>query len=563
MTSGEVLHGGMTVALSCFALAAAGGYEVPEPKPVRGAVEVTAIYFPGTPQRSEWQIVEQATPERKPILGWFDEGDPVNVDWQIKWAVEHGISSFCVDWYWNRGVQRNDHWLKAYRRAKYRKCLSWYMLWCNHNEPGSHSVADQTAMVKFWIDNYFRQDEYYKVDGKPAVVVWDVNNIDRDFRAEAAERGETLAEGEGLKRAFALSERLVKEAGLPGIHWIMEFWEKGEVSKSRWERLKAAGFRELMNYSYDSCAIKTHPEYAKPGDTDMRFSYDCVVKAVRHFWNDVNIDPELPFAPYIPTGWDVRPRWFQWGRVCYGRTPELFGEACRAARRFCEERGVRRVILGPISEWQEGSYIEPNAEYGFAMYDALRDAFCEKPTEGWPANVGPSDLGLKLREYPPLEQVAKPEWDFSKGFGGWYRNPYGAQQLTLVGGNLHLVTRGEHAMRVRPQPFAADDYRTVRLSMRLKANPRSKFQPKGDEVVRLWFGTKDAPLLKLGGVCDLSKCLTAPVLVDGEWHEYEMRTAGDRTDGVPAWRGTVEELWLEPTSLPDVFVDIAFIRFDR
>ena len=31
-------------------------------------------------------------PERKPVLGWYDEADPEVVDWEVKYALEHGIS---------------------------------------------------------------------------------------------------------------------------------------------------------------------------------------------------------------------------------------------------------------------------------------------------------------------------------------------------------------------------------------------------------------------------------------------------------------------------------------
>jgi len=542
--------------LSAVALPCLAGYEVPEPKPVKSAIEVTAIYFPGTPQRSEWEIVRQSTPERKPSLGWFDEGDPVNVDWQIKWAVEHGVSSFCVDWYWNRGVQRHDHWIKAYHKAKYRSYLKWYLLWCNHNEPGSHSVADQTAMVKFWIDNYFCNPEYKKIDGKPVVVIWETANIDRDFIAEAAEKGEALKRDEGLKRCIELSNGLARDAGFPGIYWINQFWEKGEISADIWNRYKACGISEMMNYSYSSHGLTTHPEYASPGDTPRHFSFECVIKAIRHFWVDTNFDPELPFIPYIPTGWDVRPRSFQNARVCYGRTPELFGEVCRSARRFCEEKGFRRVLVGPISEWQEGSYIEPNAEYGFSMYDALRDALCEKPDEGWPANVAPGDLGLPLREYPPLEQVEKPVWDFSKGFGGWFRNPYGAQHLTIVNGALNLVTRGGHAMRACPKPFQAKDHARLAVQMRLTANTRSNAKPKGTETLTMYFGSAEAPLIRVGGIVDWSRQILCPVKVDGEWHEYTVELSE-----VKGWNGCIDGLALIPVNLRDVFVEIRKIEF--
>ena len=51
------------------------GY-VPEPQPVKSAVEITAIYYPGTEHMAEWDIIAQTCPERKPLLGWYDEGNP-------------------------------------------------------------------------------------------------------------------------------------------------------------------------------------------------------------------------------------------------------------------------------------------------------------------------------------------------------------------------------------------------------------------------------------------------------------------------------------------------------
>ena len=109
------------------------GY-IPEPQPQKSEIEITAFYYPGTEQMAEWDQVEQTLPGIKPLLGWYDESNPEVIDWQIKWAVEHGISSFCLDWYWNQGDQRLDHWIKSFYKARFRKYLKWYMMWANHNE---------------------------------------------------------------------------------------------------------------------------------------------------------------------------------------------------------------------------------------------------------------------------------------------------------------------------------------------------------------------------------------------------------------------------------------------
>ena len=46
-------------AVSSMTLAAG----VPEPQPVESKVEITALYYPGTEQMSEWDMVAQTRPE--------------------------------------------------------------------------------------------------------------------------------------------------------------------------------------------------------------------------------------------------------------------------------------------------------------------------------------------------------------------------------------------------------------------------------------------------------------------------------------------------------------------
>ncbi|MBN1443944.1 MAG: glycoside hydrolase family 99-like domain-containing protein, partial [Planctomycetes bacterium] len=47
------------------------------------------------------------------------------------------------------------------------------------------------------------------------------------------------------------------------------------------------------------------------------------------------------------------------------------------------------------NEWGEGSYIEPNAEFGFEDLEAIRAIFCEPDAP--PRNIAPQDLNLPGR----------------------------------------------------------------------------------------------------------------------------------------------------------------------
>lgn len=346
---------------------------VPEPDPVETPYEIAAYYFPGWERPAKWAPVRSVAPERKPVLGWYDESDPEVADWQIKWAVEHGISVFLVDWYWCEGRRQLDHWLHdAYLRSRYRRHLKFAVMWANHNPPGTHSREDWRAVTRYWIENYFPLDEYYRIDGRPAVYIWDPRNVRRDV-------GGT----EKAAELYAMSQRMAREAGYDGITFVAMHDHR---SRSAASRLHDEGYRAATSYHWwaDASSVADDPEH---------FPFSLVVERSREAWERREREVDgLKFIPTADTGWDARPWHGPSARVIYGRTPDRWEELLRSAKSYLDARGRRRLVLGPVNEWGEGSYIEPCAEYGFEMYDRLAEVFC--PGQEPRPNVAPSDVGL-------------------------------------------------------------------------------------------------------------------------------------------------------------------------
>ncbi len=533
-----------------FAAEGNRGY-VPKPVPVRSDLDIAAFYYPGTDQMAEWDMVETTLPKIKPLLGWYDEGNPEVIDWQIKWAVEHGIGTLFVDWYWDRGERRLEHWVQGFYQAKYRSYLKWAVMWANHNAPGAHSSEDIVSVTRFWIDHYFRTPEYYRIEDKPVVLIWMSENLDNDFILEAAANGETLAKGEGAKRALSLSNQVARDAGLEGIYFIEMF--KRPYTKENVQKSKDEGFRETTTYNYSHLAWWRSKDKETKG-TKEQFSYQCVEETVATSWKEQADAGVLPFIPIVPTGWNDQPRSFQKATVIYGRTPELFRSICEQARDFCREQGIKRVVLAPLNEWQEGSYLEPNEEYGFAMYDAVRDVFCKRAAEGWPANVTPKELGLGPYDYPPMVHPARTAWDFDSSTEGWYRQPYGAAVLRVRDGCLHLVTTRDDRtkMRIKIAPFPASEYSSFIVRMRV-----GSADADGSEATKLYWGTDRSPLVQ-NLVLQEDKTATLPVKADGAFHEYVF-SVRDSTN----WKDQVVELWFDPISRKNSVVDIDWMKFSE
>ncbi len=375
---------------------------VPPPRPVLTDIEVCAFYFPGFSKDEKWAPIRATAPIRKPLLGWYDEGNPECVDWQIKWARENGIGTFLVDWYWVRGRQQLTHWFEAYRQARYRDQLQVAIMWANHNPPNTHSRDDWDRVTREWIEHYFSLPGYYRIDGKPAVFLWDPRRLREDLVQKAPEHagGDTPAPSSTdlVRKALEHSRQLARKAGYPGITFVAM---AVAMNGSRSDLLAHEGYDAFTMYHEWGRATQLGP-------SPLRSRYQDVVATAPGQWSRwLQAAGSLQFYPTVDTGWDARPWHGAKARVIGGRTPARFERLLREAKAFAEKQKIPRVILGPLNEWGEGSYIEPCAEYGFEMIEQIRNVFATRNPKSWPVNIGPADVGLGPYEYGQANEMLK------------------------------------------------------------------------------------------------------------------------------------------------------------
>ena len=499
------------------------GY-VPEPRPPKCDYEIAACYYPGWPKLERWKKIERMCPERKPLLGWYDETNPEVVDWQIKWYSEHGIGILMMDWYWIRGKISSEHWIKAFQRAKWRKYLKWSVMWCNENHKPNHSHEDMRKVTQYWIDNYFKAPEYYRIDGKPVVGIFVPEHLTRDLGVQ------------GTKESLAEARQMAREAGFPGIHFIGYFRPTDDAG--------AAQPRERQGLGFDEVAIYNSYGHFGAAESTKRYAWKHVEETSRRDWEARATSSDVPFWPMIGTGRDERP-WVNRLEV-YGRTSASFGRMCRAMRKFADEKGLRRIQLGPVNEWGEGSYIEPCVEFGFGMFDAVRDAFCEKPAAGWPANVVPSDLGLGLYDCAvgePAPKAGEP-LDLTDGrMHGWGPLGSSVKSVTPTKEGLEVVgATPTPAILCDYEPFEASEY--GRLVVRMKSPPaKGRF--------RLYWRSEELQWCEAAS----ATCRMSP---EGGWHDYVFEL-----EDIPAWSGRIFELRLQPSVVPSSPYVISQVKFER
>lgn len=488
---------------------------VPEPQPVESKYEIGAFYFPGFPTMQQWQPI-LPYPNRKPILGWYDESNPECADWQIKWAVEHGIDFFMVDWYWVQGNRQLEHWLhNAYGKARYKKYLKWCVMWANHNPPDTHSVEDWRKVTQYWIDNYFQTPEYYRIDNRPAVFIWAPDNVRHD-----------LGDSSRAAKLYAMSQEMAKAAGLPGIYFVAM---SGHESPERAKLLVDEGFEAATTYhSFQLAWQRAQSDW---------FPYASLLDTCPELWRDAEKSAAgLLYLPIVDTGWDPRPWHGEKTMVAYGRTPELFGKLCELGRQFADQTGKQIILLGPVNEWGEGSYIEPYAEYGFEDLDRVRAAFCAPGN--WPPNIIPADVGLGPYDLPTA--AAKTTWEFDAGDGleGWTSNGDVAD-LAVKEGNLVGRSTGRDPI-VQMAGLQVEASPRHRLKFRLRSS--------SNQHVHVFWATTLTTMSE-----DAS--LGVDAIGDGQFHDYELELAR-----CSQWRGIVTILRIDPATAPGVEFAFDHIR---
>lgn len=499
---------------------------VPKPQPVESDYEVGALYFPGWPSMAKWEPIRRDGPERKPVLGWYDEGNPECVDWQIKWAAEHGIKYFLVDWYWSAGGRHLEHWVEAYKKARYRGHLKWAMMWANHNPVGSHSDADMRAVAKYWVDNYFNMPEYYRIDDKPVVMIWSPAGIRRD-----------LGGADGGKRALEIAREVARDAGYKGIYFIAMKWPEASTDPG--------DIRPLKDDGYDMTSIYHYMANGGKAEDPQHFPFELCAESSYPFWKARQEADLLPFLPNLSTGWDSRPWHGDKATVVYGRTVPLFRKICEDAKRFADETGVKRLMLAPLNEWGEGSYAEPNKEFGFGMYDAVRDVFCKQPAGGWPPNLAPADVGRGPYDWAEPERQSTVAWTFANSAEGW--GPFmGVTNFRQEDGAIHFETVSDDpAVGCTLYKADARKYKYVVLRMKIDS------LKSADEQAQLFWSTPPS------GVSEPNS-IHFDLIGDGQYHDYVL-PVGENS----RWRGKISTFRFDPCNHKGAEVSIAEVRLSE
>ena len=347
----------------------------------------------------EWQSVKNAEKNsveykqswyeswklRKPLWGYVNEADPYVMEMEIEAAVRHGVNVFIYDWYWYDGRPflencLNDGFLKAKNRDK----MKFYLMWANHNVNecwnidrsddnqkdgniiwrGEVSPDEYKRLVDRWIEKYFKEPNYYKIDGKPVFMIYDPKNFIKTF-------GGNL---DDTRAAIDYFREKTAEAGFPGLHLQITSWNveaanysgiDGEVCdvSAIYHRL---GFDSATNYQWVHFQPPTN--YAEMTER-ASLEYKKITER------------GMCYFPHVSVGWDNNPRFIKFRPgIATENTPEAFEKALRVAKEYADTHPLPAplITVNSWNEWTETSYLEPDRLYGYGYLEAIKRVFLDE-----------------------------------------------------------------------------------------------------------------------------------------------------------------------------------------
>lgn len=318
---------------------------------------------------------------RMPLWGAVNEADPYVMQMQIDAAADHGVNVFIYDWYWydRRPFLEgclNDGFLKAGNNSR----MKFYLMWANHDATtlwdmrlsdqgdrvvwqGSVDRPEFERICMRLIEKYFSHPYYYRIGGKPAFMIYDLDSLVRGLGGV----GQT-------KEALDWFRDRADRAGLGGLHLQCTLRKHrdynvtgvaGDSVGTQKDVVEALGFDGLTHYQF--CHF-----------TDIDREYTEIIADVKREWDEIDKDYAVPYFPHVSVGWDNNPRFVRFrAGITRGNDPGQFALALRAAKHYADAHPGQPplITVNSWNEWTETSYLEPDDLYGYGYLEVIKDIF--------------------------------------------------------------------------------------------------------------------------------------------------------------------------------------------
>lgn len=323
---------------------------------------------------TEWTNVTKCRPRfpghYQPHLpadtGFYDLRLPEAREMQAEMAKEYGIYGFCYYHYWFNGHQLMEKPLEGILKMK-KPDFPFMLCWANENwtrawDGGFREILieqkyteeDDVNHINFLIDNYFNDNRYIRVDGKPVFCV---------YRQDIFPN---------IKRTIEIWR---KEAKKKDMELYLCLFESFSPVGSKFSEL---GFDAVIDFQptavYNNGYFNKHKCIIRRivNRMSMLILRRCILPDIVSYkkYVDYMLEQEVPNFKKYPC---VSPSWDNASRrkksnflVFHKSTPTLFGKWLRNTimkyKSYSKDENF--IFINAWNEWAEGNHLEPDRKWG-------------------------------------------------------------------------------------------------------------------------------------------------------------------------------------------------------
>lgn len=338
--------------------------------------------------------------EFDPYLGFYDEGLRETADWELKWMAEHGIDFVHACWYapsadTKAPIKEMRHSYAAlhdgYMMAKYSDLVDFCIMWENNSQDVSSFEQFQEYIWNYWVEYYFTDERYARLDNKAVLTIWSVDKLRSAFGGD----------DQALK-AIKWMNKEIQKYGYDGM--IILCSAQGVITEGTYKFLKNLGYAGTYAYHWGANG------------------YDPILQNNNNATNLQNASGILHHIPTVSMGFnDV-------GRN-ESRSPIISVEdhlnVCQNIKTLLSglDTGTWKdntLFISTWNEFSEGTYLFPTESTGFDYLENIRLTFTNDNSEHKDAMPTENQIDRITHLYPPNHaplrwyefEAAEPESDF-------------------------------------------------------------------------------------------------------------------------------------------------------
>ncbi|MDD6483534.1 MAG: glycoside hydrolase family 99-like domain-containing protein [Clostridiales bacterium] len=501
---------------------------VPEPNKAESKQDVgiisCSLWRPG--KQMGWDRIAPY-PERKPLLGYYDEGNPEVSDWETKMMVEHGADFQMFCWFKPNGTQntpiKTPNWSYAlengYKNSKYSDMMKYCILF--ENLTASIEGADdfKNNIVPYWIEHYFKDERYYKIDNKPVISIYNLKKFVQQVNAiytEPLDEHYTSA-----KNVLDYLREKCKEAGFDGA--VIMSCSASYENYIDPARLTELGIDAVHPYGWDGADGASALYMKNMSERMAGYGIDLVtgpgMGMDKEPWDGVKGQMTTKASFEEQLNWTINE---YMPNIAVG------------------QYGKNMVVIDNWNEIGEGHYICPSEGNGWDYLDIMRKYLCPAAPEHSDA-VPTANQAKRIQimydqnrtGYKQVNNIV-PErysdnivksWDFELSNSGWTNDHL--EKSSVTGGAWYLKAAGDDPwIKVTDLSIPAEDVSYIKLRLKRSSQTPCKAE--------LYFLTDEYTEI------DWNRRYSF-IVQEGDWADYYINVASNEY-----WKGTIKGIRFDP-----------------